>query len=196
MKAIKDLEEGTIFIVGDNDIEKGLARDTYSSYGQPVDSYEAGDWCFPQPDFRVKAKKEAENQLGKIDWDKFVVFDIDDTHVEVDAYETDDEKLAKKIQGIMNDWAKENFKEEEATYLNYWDGHNYQSIVFEQGADINDSWEILDDDEAQEYIDIYNKASFGDWKEGIRTDVVDGYLVSQSRWEGDWWIASIELQKD
>lgn len=197
MKAIRKIEEDIILLVSDNSIEDGLLHDTYARYGQQVDSYEAGDWCFSQPDFLKAAKAEAVEKLGEIDWNNFNIDVIGDK--EVDVYSEDDENkddvdLAKRIKSFMNSWAEDNYTAMEATYLTYWDGHNHQSIVFSSSADKSEYYEILDDEESEEYIDMYNRADWSEWAYGHRFAHIDGYVIRQSQFESNFEIASIEKE--
>jgi hypothetical protein len=195
MRAIKNLNDFSVILVNDNDIQQGCIHDCYGPYGQKIDSYDAGDWCFDQPDFRDEAKREAEKQLGEIEWDDFDLEVIGDKEVEVNADDENAEK-ALQIQIIMSKWAEENYHAMEGVYLNYWDGHNMKSIILSDEFNESQAYELLDDDEAQEYIDIYDKADFGQWSDGYSTAVVDEYKVVKSCWEGSFEIATILLNEE
>lgn len=193
MKAIQNLLDDVVLLINDDDIINGYLHDTYSEYGQPFSAYDSGDWCFQQEDFLREAQKESEKKLGKIDWDCFEIETIGDTEIEISSDEEDND-MAEKIQTIMNDWAEKNYAATEATYINYWDGHNYKSIVLSFGDCVSEEYSQLDDEEAKEYIDLFNEAEFDDWNRGIKTAIVGGYKIEKSQWEGHFEIASIESE--
>lgn len=197
MKAIRNKNsfEHEVLLVSDDMIEKGLMNDTYNNYGQPISSYEAGDWCFYNPDFMDRAKEAAEVVIPNINWDNYNIYAIGIFEVEIDSvYSIDpNSKETSEIQSVMNKWATDNYQATEATYINYWDGHNFKSIVLEceQFSDCLE-WELLDDTQASFYIDLFNRANFGSWDCGQRRDIVDGYEITQSQWESNFEIARIE----
>ena len=193
MKAIQNLFNDAILLVNDSDIVNGYLHDTYSEYGQQYSSYDAGDWCFEDGEFLRQAQAEAEKILGKIDWDYFGIGTIGDTEIEISSDEEDSD-VTKKIQKIMNDWAEKNYSATEATYINYWNGNNYKSIVLFFGDYVSEEWVLLSDEEAKEYIDLFNEAEFGDLEHGIKTALVGGYKIEKSQWEGHFEIASIESE--
>ena len=201
MRAIKNVTEdpfknGLVLIVSDNDIIDGYLHDTYSEYGQKCSSYDAEDWCFENDDFMREAKKVASEKLGAIEWDDYNVEVESGTEVFVESIVENDEKNdhSKEIQKIMNDWATENYSATEATYITYWDGHNFKSIILEaENYPDWHEWELLEGEEEKKYIDLYNRANLsGEYVHGIITDTVDGYDVKRSCWEGDFEIASIK----
>jgi len=193
MKTIKNLLDDVVLLINDDDIINGYLHDTYSEYGQQLSSYDAGDWCFEDAEFMREAQAEAEKKLGNIDWDLFEIETIGDTEIEISSDEEDSD-MAEKIQAIMNSWAEKNYAATEATYINYWDGHNYKSIVLSFGDCVSEEWELLSDEEAKEYVDLFDEAEFGDWERGIKTAIVGGYKIEKSQWEGHFEIASIESE--
>jgi hypothetical protein len=191
MKALRNLVDDSVLIINDSDITEGYMHDTYGNYGAPCSSYDAGDWCFEQSDFQSEAKKYAESKIGEIDWYKFDVDVIGDKKVDIIPESDKSAELSKKIEDLMNEWAEENYRPAEATYITYWDGHNFQSIVLESEGYSSETWELLEGEEEKKYLDIYNRANFGAWDQGTREDTVDGYTVLQSCWEGSFEIATI-----
>jgi hypothetical protein len=201
MRAIKNVSEdpfknGLVLIVSDNDITTGYLHDIYGGYGQKFSSYDAGDWCFENGDFLNEAKEYASEKLGKIDWNDYNIEVESGTEVFIEYIVENDEKNdhSKEIQKIMNDWATENYSATEATYITYWDGHNFKSIILEaENYPDWHEWELLEGEEEKKYIDLYNRANLsGEYVHGIITDTVDGYDVKRSCWEGDFEIASIK----
>jgi hypothetical protein len=196
MRAIKNLNDFSVILVNEKDIESGCLHDMYDSFGNPISSYDAGDWCFDQPDFMNEAKQEAEKQLGEIEWDDFDLEVIGDKEVEITSND-DEDKKAEEIQQIMNAWAEKNYYAVTGTYINYWDGHNWRSIVLStEFGDGDGTWKLLEDEEEEKYIDLYNRAEFGQWSNGYSTAVVDEYKVVKSCWEGSFEIATILLNEE
>ena len=192
MKAIRCIEDGVILLVDDNSIKEGYLHDTYGRYGQSVSSYEAGNLCFEQNDFLEAAKAEAVEKLGSINWHNYNIEVIGDTEIDVIAEDDDESEFAAKITKVMNTWAEDNYNATSATYINYWDGNNWQSIVITSGEGDNEFYEILEDEEAEKFIDMYKSVEWSAWSYGKRSASVDGYIITQSQFASDFETASIE----
>lgn len=191
MLALRNKENNRVSLVHEFNFEECEYRYCYNEYGQTIGSYLAGDYNFANDYFEKQAKKAAEEYFGKIDWDE-IEFESNDDDSEV-TLEGDDDRL-EEIQKFINEWAADNINIVKVKACNYWDGHNYKSIIIdgEFGEEENSLYKVLDDEETQKYIDLYKRAEFGSWSFGKRTANIDGYTVIQTQYTSDISIATIE----
>ena len=79
----------------------------------------------------------------------------------------------------------------------YWDGSNHQTIVIE--AENHDVPFLLieeDDTDYQQYVDAINDMEFSHETTGHKHYTAPGFEISDSIWNGDWWLYSITERDD
>lgn len=83
-----------------------------------------------------------------------------------------------------------------ATFIEYWDGHNWQSYILETDYDNDvalDGFLLPEDDEtAKKILDEFEKAEFGDWQYGFCTAETENYVFTKSQFQGNFALATIE----
>jgi hypothetical protein len=193
--------ENIYYAISPERIETLNVADTYDSYGQQVGHYNAGDYHFDNSesscqDDCCKAIQE-KFQVG-VCLDGEMVSSIDNE--EADDYqnfiEVDDEgadehnkmvQLIIDINEFISEWREENESLNTCQGFNYWDGHNWKTVITSFEYDGYPSHEIIDDEEliqslnqaieSKEYVKSgfgFEEYEFEDWK------------IIDSHFEGTW----------
>ena len=172
--------------------------DSYDSYGQQISAYDAGDYI-------VLKSQKAADIANAIDsgWD-----DDDETIEEWLAenelpktFEVGDAVSAFENQFEFNYIEKhceegKDYEMECETFegFDYWDGHNFQTIVLKsETAPVE--WEIEDDEEI--IADLNAAIENMQWdKEVSGRDYYrcGSAQIAKSRWQGDWEKYSVNLK--
>src|SRR5262249_38772857 len=81
--------------------------------------------------------------------------------------------------------------EDEVKAHNYWNGHNYASVIIQ--ADNYDTrfTEVDDEDEIDRYTEALENAEFSRESTGRQYYRANGLEITDSQWQGDWELYSI-----
>jgi hypothetical protein len=173
------------YVVNADRIETLYMSDTYAEHGQSVGADDAGDSLTLNGQ---KAVEFANEFLKNNDEDE--ILSVGDV---VSAYEA----YLLYIAIVNSDLQEgEDFTNHKITCkgFNYWNGHNYGSIIVSNDFDEGHiSHEIVDDEETISFLnEILQEALKGDYEEGfgerIYTVIKDDsvYEVVESSWQGRW----------
>ena len=203
LKNINHLEDGTDYLVVDEDQISGTAADG-TTYDYSLENGESTCWS--------DLEKELEEKY------KGLRFALDtDNEIDIDEWYSDDEALeeAEKTNKIeeIREFAKEWLENYECFYdckfWNYWDGHNWKSMLLyceDPGVDENKDYELLGEeatlDDGPDEEDIVlaaferAKEASPEWHNGYAKykDEETGYLIIFSCWEGDAYVASVSKE--
>lgn len=140
-----------------------------------------------------------------------------DNEIDIDTWYSDDEALEKaektnkieEIREFAKEWLEENEYFYDCKFWNYWDGHNWQSLLLYceiPEVDDNKVYELLGEevtlDDGPDEEDIIlaafkraRKAS-PEWHNGYAhyKDEETGYLIKFSCWEGDAYAAAVSKE--
>lgn len=137
-------------------------------------------------------------------------FDVDSLDLWIDISKEDivvshdeeiPETLLKKINIFAKKWRKEHEIFVKAKFYNYFDGHNWKSLLLwseDKCVDDQKQFRILSDEEAADMIAAYNRAKHDKpaYEQGIASyeDKETGYEVLFSLFEGTIGFAGIYLK--
>lgn len=174
-------EETAYYLVDTNEIKTMLMSDTYGSFGESVDSAEAGDTIELLSE---KAVQIAEKVHSMHD-DEEHGFEVND-HVIAYEYNHYNELLAA-LESVAKEGEDYNLYQEEVKGFNYWDGSNFASIIVD--ADCYEApYELVQD---QELVSAINQAV---QEKKFQKKITAGeqyrggeYIIMTSHWAGVWY---------
>ena len=107
-----------------------------------------------------------------------------------------DKPLPVDIRQFFEEYVKNNESKMDAIYMNYWDGSNWQSIVFAD-CEIESPYELLakDDPEAVEVLAAFARLGGVPYIEGTDTEETDeesGHIFYFTRYAGDPWVCRVD----
>lgn len=205
-----DFAGADYLVAAKSEVIDGYLHDTYNDYGVALDEYESSDYCLANTesnmdseiscaimqseDFRpylnkvmVKENDELFNPQNDEDFqqwfDSAVKVNSDGT-VEVNGEEN--EVLSAYAEKYNEDHAVYTG----ATYINYWDGHNHQTLVISADSLDYDAFDIVTE-ENEEYADLMNILEKFDTyiANGVcKTETIGDYEISNSLYESDHFI--------
>lgn len=209
-RVVKDHDLDSYIIVATNKIEEDyLVSDTYDCYGQQDDNnYEPGNEDFDNEMFSDLQAKYASKYPDLTDWDnspyeylpeRGIDFRQDRKNSSIpysfstpdgDLLDADD--LPLEMQNFIRKYCQEHSNYPTCTCINFWNGSNHESIIFDSSTGFqNERYELLDedDDEAQDLLKELQEALDNVVKEGTYGEfgVSSKFSFYQSRFEKDSW---------
>lgn len=203
LKNINHLENGVdYFVVNEDQISEIAADETTFDYS--LENGESTCWSDLESELEEKYKglSFALSEGNEID---------------IDTWNSDDEALEEaertnkieKIREFAKEWLEEHEYFYDCKFWNYWDGHNWQSLLLyceNPGVDDNKDYELLgedvtlDDEPDEEDIVLAAferaKKASPEWHNGYAhyKDEETGLFVTFSCWEGDAEAASVSKE--
>lgn len=194
LKVYKEIYENEqIFIVNDEDIEKGCLHNTYNQYGQKVGHTYAcdyslhnneGTWAFEE------MRKEGVDKFGE----GFFEIEIDTADLSVQNYDDLKEEGIEVSEKELNEWIKE-WEKKNANYtcvehITWWNGNNYQSHVLED-EEYGATLKRVDEDLEKSILAAYEEAE--DWEDSRCR--VGGYTFKTTRYP-HFYVAKVVIGED
>lgn len=177
---IKNNATDEIHILNRSCFEKVDECETYTDYGQKVGCENAG--CNTLDN---SYSTELHNSfLADV---KSAGFEIEEDASLSDILNTENEEL----QAFIEQWKKENESHSECTSYDYWDGHNWQSIVIENESG-NTYYSELTEEEQLPILKEYENADFTNWESGFCTEETENYIFEKSQFQGYFGLASVQ----
>lgn len=179
-------QDSLIYAIGENRIETLKTHETYDSYGQQVGHYNAGDYSVLNSACDLKRQCEiavAENFY--LDLDEIELYDL-----EID-YSGEEMINEEEINKFIEEYEAENAIYYEVEGFNFWNGHNWQTVVTsdefsEPGYDVISDEELIDNlNKAIEVSELVAE------KTGKRIYQGNGYFVISNSYSDSF--ASYEL---
>ena len=124
-KVVLKVSETTYFVVDENDITEGFLHDTYTDYGRKLYTEEASDYTVGINEFDEVLVEYLTNKYDILNQGSFYVNEMGlfDYDMEIDK------SLLAEINRDIIDYIKRESVYTRATYINYFNGHNYQSLI-------------------------------------------------------------------
>jgi hypothetical protein len=182
-----------MYIVDADKVETLNLADTYDAYGQEVGHVGACDYCVQNGRYgfnsnmlshlRSEGFGETIDSLEEND-------DLSESEIAelLCSYEDDfnetETKISQKIKDAAEKFADENQIITTCEGWNYWDGHNYQSVVVACEQDDAVTANIIDDDEAANILAEYEDVEWGEWEGAERKGVTENYTFTEARYAG------------
>jgi hypothetical protein len=188
----KTFGEGTkYFSIPENQLEDMYIHNTYNDYGQLVGHTDAGDWsvlnhsCDLYTECINAIKEKFLNGLDTDDLeinDDFSVYwfgwDLDGLNVSLS-----EEKKAE-IQNWIKEYEEKNSKYGECRGFNYWDGHNWRTVVVSNEFDDFRNYEVVDDEDLiKELNEAVEESEFYKEGPGYREYRYGKWSVISSNWQ-------------
>jgi len=194
----------TYYAIDAEKIKEIPESDTYDRYGQQIGHEAAGDYhidndyssakqdCIAaiEEKFGYKVSIDYKNGVEVIEnteTDEWISEQIDPTEAG---------ELISDINSFISEWGNENSTITALRGFNYWDGHNWKTVVVERehtGRD-NTSHQILDDQELiaelNEAIETSNRTIYEFGKEKYQSD---NWEIVVNNFQGSW--ASYEIRE-
>lgn len=205
-----DYEDVDFVIANKSEIVDGYLHDTYNNYGVALDEYEASDFCLANTecnmdseislaimqseDFRPFLNKVMTDENGELfdpkndgdfqQWfDSAITVNSDGT---VEVNNEENEVLSAFAQKYNEDHAGYT----EAKYVNYWDGHNCQTLLISADSLDFDAFDILTEED-EEYAPIMQALKKFDTRINSGTskiETIGDYDIYNSLYESDHFI--------
>jgi len=158
--------------------------ETYDSFGQTIDTANAGDSVEL---LSQKAVNIINKTINDVSWDdvKFEVSEIIYGYENSDIYDNVIEMLEKECEeGIDYKLCQDMCKA-----YNYWNGHNWNSIIIEM-ENGEPEYKVVSNEVSNIIIDLLknNKLEFVSDNYGFETyhNKEEGYSFVNSHWQGSW----------
>jgi hypothetical protein len=185
----------TIYKLDRNVIETVRLSDTYDEFGQKVGGYKAGDYSLDNSSCDI-----VEDMIKEIG-EHFTEAEIQE--IRENAFSCDDVKdleITEKSKKIVKKWLadNENFVEVEA--FEYWNGSNWQSIIFDNFLTYDlDVKEVDDAIYSEIYGELYDEDGDSKFKEtrretGLQIYEAEKYSYIISNFADSF--AGLEIQKN
>ena len=191
--------EQIYYAISPERIETLNVADTYGQYGQEVGHYNAGDYHFDNS--ASSCQSDCEKAIReKFNLEEVVTIDFIESDgkwiIDEDTYDSTQAE-ASDINDFISEWREENESLSSCQGFNYWDGHNWKTVITSFEFDGNPSHEIIDDEdlvknlnhaiEAKEYV----KSGFG-----FEEYEFEGWKIIDSHFEGTWAAYEITEKKE
>jgi len=191
----ENFNEGTkrYFAISSDKIETLNLSETYDGYGQTVGHYNAGDYHMDNSEgSAVMDCTKAISEKFEIDMDNIHIID-NDGEFEIEAGEGEEYSFDEnEVNSFIKEWRKENESLTEVKGFDYWDGHNWKTVV--TGCDFGEpSHEIVNDELTKELNEAIENMSFEKEGFGCKVYTYENWVIIDSNWQGTW--ASYELMK-
>ena len=168
-------KETEYFALPKNALKQMPLSETYDDYGQVVGSDNAGDHLVVKSKKAVKIINAKMKDLGENK--RYKVGDV------ISDYDDSDAFMVAKYLGSRNvDLIYTMCKA-----YNYWDGHNWASIVVESDIDGYYEWELVEDSQLEKSLNHAVKSKkFVRNNAGITFYETSKYIIEDSAWQGTW----------
>jgi hypothetical protein len=178
-KAYVELETKRIVIFEADDVETGCAGDLYDEWGNIGDCDGGCGYILNEKEYSCDWKESIEENIGGTLADLQRFCDENDIPYDEDEDEDDDlEELKELIIEFIKDNGEE-YHSDEYKYVNYYDGHNWQTLLLSFAGDV--FYEELDEDESKEIIEDFLSKGEKDLQ-GYYEDTDGGYT-----WRAIWY---------
>lgn len=176
----KDSEDDRMFIVERDKFEHMNLCDCYNEFGFQIGATDAGNYCLENC-YCTGLREKFLNDF------KSAGFEVEEDNCIDDILESEDEK----VQKFLEDWREENESYTEALVYNFWNGHNWQSIILDCDIDEGVNYEEIESEEAEEILKAFEGVEFGQYKCGLRSVEVGDLVFTHSLFAGDPFLASV-----
>lgn len=181
----QDKSEGIekFYAISSDKIEKLAYSDTYDQFGQKVGVDDAGDWL----------TLKTELAIDYVDYLFNTRYKIGDTITAYDEYTIYTSLLTKfgensKDIDVEKSWIKG---------FNYWDVHNWKTIVVEYEYDGFPTHEIIDDEDLIKKLNqVIDDMNFVEHKFGYKLYQKEEFNVIESFCQGSWATYEISFRED
>lgn len=178
----KESEDGRMFIADRDDFEWQNLSECYDKFGQQIGEENAGDYCLENC-YCTDLRDKFLNDL------KAAGFEVDENSDIDDFTDSEDEKLKKFIEA----WKDENESYTEALVYNFWNGHNWQSIIISCDSDESVNYEEIEGKEAEDILKAFEGVQFGQHERGLCTVESGEFVFTHSLFAGNPFLADVEL---
>lgn len=201
-----DYEDADFYICIESDlVRNGFLHDTYNRYGQALDSNEASDYSLGNTDstmasdvqiaisttfkdflrkFAEEDDVDVENDREYLNWiDSAIHVDSDGT-VELNGEENED------MTAFARKYDEANRIYTTATYVNYWDGSNWQTLLCSADSLDFEAFEEMDDKD-EDYLPLIDALKQYDLHidEGVyKCEIIGRYEISHSLYANDYFV--------
>lgn len=169
----KNSEDCNLFICRRNEFKYEELHDCYDRYGQEIGAEGAEDYSVENyycSDLRAKFLEDFRNEINCED-----IENVDD------LLDCEREDVLKWVEN----WREENESATMAKVLNYFNGHNWQSIIINCDIDEACNYEEVAEEVAEEVLTAYENAEFGDYEFGKRSCECGGFEFIQTQYSSD-----------
>ncbi|MDA3614744.1 hypothetical protein [Polluticaenibacter yanchengensis] len=169
------------------EIETLNLADTYGNYGQVIGHYDAADYHFDNSaSSAIKDCNFALVDAGlivNVDEISFVDMGKDTFHVD-DLYGANENCDKEKINEFVKTWRKENESLTEVKGFDYWDGHNWKTII--TATEFGEpEYEIISE-KSEEMNQAIEDCEFIEETHGKKYFQSEHYWIVESAWQGDF----------
>lgn len=176
------------YAISEGAIETLRVSETHSDFGNIVGSYNGGDTIELLSEKAVEiAKRVVEEQDAEYE------FKIGDMVTGYDNSDVFDEIEAKFLVEDLVEGTDYNLSYETLEGFNYWDGHNWQTLVVSFENEGYTAWEIVSDEELiKELNEAIDSMDFHHESTGCKYYHSGQWQIEESFWQGHWEKYTIE----
>lgn len=178
----KDSEDDRMFIVERDEFERMYLCDCHDKFGFRISATDAGDYCLENC-YCTELHEKFLNDF------ETAGFEVEEDNCIDDILESADEK----VQKFLEDWKEVNESYTEAIAYNFWNGHNWQSIILDSDIDEAINYEEIESKEAEEILNAFEEVEFGQHERGLCSVKVDNFVFTHSLFAGNPFLADVEL---
>lgn len=197
----KDSNRQEYFAISADRIETLNLHACYDQHGQEVGHYNAADYHFDnsESDAKINCLEAIAEKFG-IDISPLDIVEDGEGYV-VEHEDGEEIQRIEEINVFVNEWLKENQNITTVEGFTYWDGHNWQTIITDDGDYPGIATHDVVDDE--QLIAELNKAiedrEFVKEDFGKKIHEANGYTIISSLYASDWeayCLVSDETEQD
>lgn len=195
---LRSNDDQRLYIVDGDRFDNMYRHDSYDDYGIQYDACDAEDYSPANSvsSFMDDMKEELAETFGDLESLEYTGYGREEFSAE--DFTLDDEPVSEELGKAIEEYCEDNV--DFATYdnaMNYWDGHNWKTIFFDEGSDF-EPFTSLSEKEAQPIIEAWEAADLSDSEEvqtGIHRVRQNGYSFLTSQFEDDGWYEA-EVERD
>jgi len=176
----KCAEDEIVFIAERSNFENMLLHDCYNEFGCRISNEEAEDYCLENSYCTELRKKFIEDY-------KKAGFVFDEENSIDDILESDNEQIVN----FLASWKDKNESYTEAYAYNYFDGHNWKSIILDCDIDEYAEYEY---EEGEDILKEFEGIEFLEHENGICKIETDNYIFKHSLSPSNPFLANVEFK--
>lgn len=179
----KESEDGRMFIADRGDFDWQNLSECYDQFGQQIGEENAGDYCLVSS-YCECLRFQFLNDFKKAGFELEVDNCIDD------ILESEDEKIKEFIEA----WKEENEAHTKVLVWNYFDGHNWKSIILDDDTSgLEANYEEVESKEAEEILKAFEGVKFEQHECGLCTVESGEFIFTHSLFAGNPFLANVEF---
>lgn len=196
---IKSIEDERTFVADEGQFATMRVHDTYSEYGRPINAYEAEDYSPANSGstFMDDLRAHLQEHFAGKDFSELAYVGSDNDHFTATDFELPAADLTPEEAHEIETYCAGHVQFAEYEHaMNFWDGHNYRTIRYDDGP-WGAPFQTLPDAEQAPILEAFRKAipfNEKDWQP-VGTNLygitIDGLTFTCPQHGNYWYLAEV-----